>query len=81
MAKNEKKFDVVSNNGVVEYSMCTGKVYVKSKMPFYLAQRIITTGKKVEISDARGYGQEIWVDDTYFFPYKETETDEVSADE
>ena len=81
MAKKEKNYDIKNNNGIVEYAMRTGDVFVKSTMMLTIANRIVKTGKSVEISDARGYGQEICVDDNYFFPCEETKTDEVSADE
>ena len=64
----KKVFKVKSENGSVDYAMRTGSVFVKSKMPIALAEYHITTGTNVELSDKRGYGQEICVDDTYFFP-------------
>ena len=67
MAK-KKKFVVKSENGVVEFAMRTGSVFVKSNMPLSLVNYHITTGKEVTLSDKRGYGMEICVDDTYFFP-------------
>ena len=66
--KKKQEFKVKSENGMVDFAMRTGKVFVKSKMPLSLANYHITTGTDVKIDDARGYGQEICVDDTYFFP-------------
>ena len=64
----KKKFNVKHSNGKVTYAMRTGKVFVKSEMLLSLANYYITTGKDVTLSDKRGYGMEICVDDTYFFP-------------
>jgi hypothetical protein len=69
--KNNKKFDIKHEKGIVTYAMRTGKVFVKSTLPLSVANSIVKRGKDVEISDKRGYGQEICVDDTYFFPVVE----------
>ena len=63
----KKKFVVKSENGMSDFAMRTGSVFVKSKMSTSLANYHITTGKDVALSDKRGYGMEICVDDTYFF--------------
>ena len=67
MAK-KKKYDIKNNNGMVDFVMRTGGVFVKSKMPISLATYHITVGNDVTLEDKRGYGIEICVDDTYFFP-------------
>lgn len=64
----KNKFKIKSEKGVVTYAMRTGKVYVKSTMFLSYAKRIVNSGKSVELSDKRGYGMEICVDDNYFFP-------------
>ena len=71
MAKKKNDFKVKSENGMVDFVMKTGSVYVKSKMPLSLATYHITVGNEVTLSDARGYGKEICVDDTFFFPPEE----------
>ena len=58
--KNEK--------GIVTYVMRTGGTFVRSTMPLATANAIVKSGKEVEETDKRGYGTEICVDDTYFFP-------------
>lgn len=75
--KNNKKFDIKHVKGIVTYAMRTGKVFVKSEMPLSIANSIVKRGKTVEVSDSRGYGKEICVDDTYFFPVVE-KSDEVT---
>lgn len=67
MAK-KKNFNIKNDNGSVDFAMRTGEVFVKSKMPLSLANYHITIGTDVKVSDSRGYGDEICVDDTYFFP-------------
>ena len=70
-------------NGKVTYAMRTGKTFVKSTMPLAYANSLVKRGKEVEETDKRGYGVEICVDDTYFFPIelepkrKKKESDEV----
>ena len=54
--------------GKVTYVMRTGKTFVKSQMALAYANVIVKNGKEVEETDKRGYGMEICVDDTYFFP-------------
>lgn len=76
--KNNTKFDIKHEKGVVTYAMRTGKVFVKNKMRIAFANAIVKRGKDVEISDKRGYGQEVCVDDTYFFPAIVVENDEVT---
>lgn len=63
--------NIKHEKGKVSFSMRTGKVFVKNTMLLSQANRLVKKGKKVEVSDARGYGKEICVDDTYFFPVKE----------
>ena len=55
-------------NGNVTYVMRTGKTFVRSNMSLAYAQSIIKRSKNVEETGKRGYGMEICVDDTYFFP-------------
>lgn len=55
--------------GKVSYAMRVGKkTFVKSEMPLALAKGILRHAKNTELSDERGYGMEIVVDDNYFFP-------------
>ena len=87
----ENKFKIRSEKGIVKYAMRTGEVFVKSTMFLAYANRIMNTGKSVELSDKRGYGMEICVDDHYFFPADiepdtevadiEPDTDEVTDNE
>ena len=67
----KRNFKIKSENGKVIYAMRTGKVFVKSAMYLTYAENIVETGDNVEVSDKRGYGKEICVDDTYFFPIEE----------
>lgn len=73
--KNKPNFKIKSDKGNVVYAMRTGSVFVKSMMMLSIANRIVKAGKSVEISDKRGYGKEICVDDTYFFPVADEVTD------
>ena len=75
----KRNFKIKSENGKVIYAMRTGKVFVKSVMYLTYAEKIVETGDNVEVSDKRGYGKEICVDGTYFFPIEEK--DEVVDDE
>ena len=71
------KYAIKHENGRVSYAMRTGKVFVKDTMPIAFANSIMKLGKKVKVSDKRGYGKEISVDDTYFFPYDKTIEEDV----
>lgn len=73
----KNKFKIKSEKGKVTYAMRTGEVFVKSTIYLAYANRIMKTGKSVELSDKRGYGMEICVDDHYFFP-ADVDTDEVT---
>lgn len=66
--KNKPEFKIKSEKGIVAYAMRTGKVFVKSTMFLAYANKIVKSGKSVVLSDRRGYGMEICVDDNYFFP-------------
>ena len=69
------------NNGKVTFAMRVGKkTFVKSESSLAYAQAILNRGKEKELTAERGYGMEIAVDDTYFFPADET-VDEVQDDE
>ena len=73
---------IKSEKGVVTFIMRTGKTFVKSKMQLATANRMIKCSKNVKETDKRGYGMEICVDDTYFFPMEvPTEKDEVAVNE
>lgn len=50
-------------NGMVDFTMRTGKDIVKSQMPISYANGIVSKGKEVVEKD-----NQIIVDDTYFFP-------------
>lgn len=78
--KNDKKFHIKSKGGKVTYAMRTGNVFVKTTTLLAHANRLLRNGNNVEISDSRGYGKEICVDDTYFFPMDD-KADEVMDDE
>lgn len=73
------------NNGKVVFAMRVGKnTFVKSESNLAYAQSILNHGKEKELTSERGYGLEIAVDDTYFFPAEEPETqvdDEVADNE
>ena len=56
------------NNGNVTFVMRTGKTFVKNTMSISYANAIVARSKNVEETDKRGFGTEICVDDTYFFP-------------
>lgn len=60
--------NIKNEKGVVTYVMRTGGTFVRSKMSLAQASVIVKTGDNVEETDKRGYGVEICVDDTYFFP-------------
>ena len=76
------KNNIKHENGKVTYAMRTGKTFVKSTMPLAYAKSLVKRGKDVEETDKRGYGMEICVDDTYFFPVEtvshKSESDEVT---
>ena len=56
-------------NGKVTFALRVGKnTFVKSETNLAYAQSILNRGKEKELTDSRGYGMEIAVDDTYFFP-------------
>ena len=74
-------YKIKNEKGKVTYAMRTGKVFVKSTMFLTVANRIVRKGKTVNVSDERGYGKEICVDDTYFFPYDGEDVDEVIENE
>ena len=80
--------NIKHEKGVVTYVMRTGGTFVRSKMSLAQANVMVKTGNHIEETDKRGYGVEICVDDTYFFPVekkakkKETEeTTEVAENE
>lgn len=73
--------------GIVTYVMRTGGTFVRSKMSLAQANVMVKNSEDVEETDKRGYGVEICVNDTYFFPVekkakkKETEeTEEVTEE-
>lgn len=67
---------IKSTNGKVTYAMRVGKkTFVKSEMPLAQAKGILRRAKESELTDTRGYGMEIAVDDTYFFPADTTKED------
>ncbi len=71
--------NIKHTDGKVSFVMRTGKVFVRSEMPIANAIAIYNTGKKVEETDKRGFGMEICVDDTYFFPIDKSDaTDETT---
>lgn len=78
--KNDKKFTIKSVGGKVTFAMRTGSVFVKNTTLLAHANRILRNGTNVEISNSRGYGNEICVDDTYFFP-ADDKADEVIENE
>lgn len=56
-------------NGKVTFAMRVGEnTFVKSETNLAFAHAILNRGKKKEVTDSRGYGMEIAVDNTYFFP-------------
>lgn len=79
----KRNYKIKSENGKVTYAMRTGKVFVKSVMYLVYANKIVKKGSNVEVSDKRGYGKEICVDETYFFPIEEKDEaiDEVTDNE
>lgn len=65
---------IKSTKGIVSYAMRVGKkTFVKSEMPLAQAKAILNNAKESELTDSRGYGMEIAVDDTYFFPADTTQ--------
>lgn len=77
--------NIKHEKGVVTYVMRTGSTFVRSKMTLAQAKVMVKTGNHVEETDKRGYGVEICVDDTYFFPMvekaKKSEDTEVAENE
>lgn len=60
--------------GKVTYALRVGKrTFVKSEISLAQAKAILRRAKESELTDARGYGMEIAVDDTYFFPADTTQ--------
>lgn len=59
---------IKSEKGKVKFVMRTGKTFVRNTMSLAHAKAIVSRGKDVKETDERGYGIEICVDDTYFFP-------------
>lgn len=70
-------------NGKVTFVMRTGKTFVRNKMSISFANAIVKRSKDVEVTDKRGFGEEICVEDKYFFPIepKKKAPVEESADE
>ena len=60
--------DIKHENGMVEFVMRTGKVFVKATTTLAHAQSVVENGENVAQTSKRGFGKEICVDDTYFFP-------------
>lgn len=60
--------NIKHEKGIVTYVMRTGGTFVRSKMSLAHANVTVKTGNNIEETDKRGYGVEICVDDTYFFP-------------
>jgi len=60
--------NIKHTDGMVTFIMRTGKDFVKSQMPLANAVAIQNAGKEVVETDKRGFGVELCVDDTYFFP-------------
>ena len=60
--------DIKHENGMVDFVMRTGKVFVKGTTSLAHAQSVVKNGENVEITNKRGSGKEICVDDKYFFP-------------
>ena len=79
--------NIKHEKSVVTYVMRTGGTFVRSKMSLSQANVMVKTGNHVEETDKRGYGVEICVDDTYFFPVEKKvkkeveETTEVAENE
>ena len=66
----------------VTYAMRVDKDrFVKTETSLAFANAILNRGKEKELSDKRGYGMEIVVDDTYFFPADTTEVAETTVNE
>lgn len=59
------------DRGIVTFVMRTGKTFVRDKMQLATALAIAKKGKEVIETKKRGYGYELCVDDTYFFPMVE----------
>ena len=57
--------------GVVTYVMRTGSTFVRSTMLLASAKAMLKRNKNVEVTDKRGFGKEICVNDQYFFPLVE----------
>lgn len=60
--------NIKHSDGMVTFVMRAGKDFVRSQMPLANAVAITTAGKEVGETDKRGFGTELCVDDTYFFP-------------
>ena len=60
--------NIKHTDGMVTFVMRTGKDFVKSQMPIANAVAIKNTGKEIVEADIRGFGTELCVDNTYFFP-------------
>ena len=56
-------YTLISTNNVVTFKMRTGRDLVRSKMGIAYAQSLIARAK-----DIKEVGEEIIVDDTYYFP-------------
>lgn len=61
--------------GVVTYVMRTGSTFVRSTMLLAYAKAMLKRNKNVEVTDKRGQGKEICVNDQYFFPLVEEVTE------
>ena len=57
------KYKLINNNNIVTFKMRTGNDLVRSKMGIAFAQSLIARAKNIA-----EVGEEIIVDDTYFFP-------------
>jgi uncharacterized Zn finger protein len=63
------KYKILSTNNVVTFKMKTGRDLVRSEMGIAYAQSIVAKAKTVVEN-----GDEIIVDDTYFFPIEPIKT-------
>ena len=69
------KYKLITNNGIVTFKMKTGKDLVRSMMGIAYANSIVAKAKTIVEK-----GNEIIVDDTYFFPVEHKGTKKKEAD-
>lgn len=73
--------EIKHEKGMVDFVMKTGKDFVKGTTSLAHAQSVVKNGEHVEETNKRGFGNEICVDDKYFFPISKHRPNKQKKDE